>query len=338
MSSRKKIFILFFLTVSLFLISCRNSNRFQIDTRKNGIKVHIQRFDKDLITIDTTHTNTEIKKIYQDYPDFFPVFVSEILEVDPSDTDSVSLLIRNFLSDTTFAKVNSDVLEKFSDVSAIENQLSGAFTYIHHYFPDIRLPQIYFFVSGFNRSIIIHSPFIAIGSDLYLGADYPVYNQITYEYLTYAMRPENIAPDIVSALLFSAFPMNSSENRLLDNMLYRGKIMYLLSVFMSEEKPEILMGYTPQQWEWCKRYEREIWAEMIDKKSLFSTDFPVMDAYLNEAPFTAPVSQKSPGRVGTWIGWQIVKSYMEKNREVSLQQLVKENNYLQLLEKSDYRP
>lgn len=326
------------MTVSLFLISCRNSNRFQIDTRKNGIKVHIQRFDKDLITIDTTHTNAEIKKNYRNYPDFFPVFVSEILEVDPSDTDSVSLLVHNFLSDTTFAKVNRDVLEKFSDVSAIENQLSGAFTYIHHYFPDIRLPQIYFFVSGFNRSIIIHSPFIAIGSDLYLGADYPVYKQITYEYLTYTMRPENIAPDVVSALLFSAFPMNSSENRLLDNMLYRGKIMYLLSVFMPDEKPEVLMGYTPQQWEWCERYEREIWAEMIDKKSLFSTDFREMDAYLNEAPFTAPVSQESPGRVGTWIGWQIVKSYMDKNREVSLQQLVNENNYQQLLEKSDYRP
>jgi gliding motility-associated lipoprotein GldB len=338
MTSRRKIFIFIILSVSLFLISCRNSNRFHIDTQKNGIKVHIHRFDKDLINIDTAHTDTEIKKMYGKYPDFFPVFISEILDVAPSDTDSVSLFIHNFLSDTTFAKVNREVLKKFSDVSAIEHQLSDAFTYIHYYFPEIRLPEIYFFVSGFNRSIIIHSPFIAIGSDLYLGADYPVYKQITYEYLTYAMRPENIAPDIVSALLFSAFPMNSSENRLLDNMLYRGKIMYLLSVFMPEEKPEILMGYTPQQWEWCKRYEREIWAEMIDKKSLFSTDFRVMDAYLNEAPFTAPVSQKSPGRVGTWIGWQIVKSYMEKNREVSLQQLVKENNYLQLLEKSDYRP
>jgi hypothetical protein len=63
-----------------------------------------------------------------------------------------------------------------------------------------------------------------------------------------------------------------------------------------------------------------------------------MDAYLNEAPFTAPVSQDSPGRVGTWVGWQIVKSYMDKNKNVSLQQLVSENNYQQLLEKSDYRP
>ena len=78
--------------------------------------------------------------------------------------------------------------------------------------------------------------------------------------------------------------------------------------------------------------------KIIEDKALFSSDMRLINSYLDEAPFTAPVSQDSPGRVGTWIGWQIVNSYMKKNNNVSLRQLANENNYQLLLQKSDYRP
>ncbi|HOR38539.1 MAG TPA: hypothetical protein PLZ41_01130 [Paludibacteraceae bacterium] len=336
MTKKIKFFILFFLII--FLFSCQNHNRFRINTKKNEVEVRIRRFDKDLINVDTTNLKAEIRKIYKDYPVFFPVFINEILNVAPSDTDSVAKLIGDFLCNAAFQKVNKEVLKTFADVHDIEKQLSIAFTYMHHYFPEIRLPEIYFFVSGFNRSIIIYPSLIAVGADLYLGADYPLYKSFTYEYLTFNMRPESIAPDVVSTLLFSYFPMESENNRLLDNMLYNGKILFLLSVFMPDVEPSVLMGYTREQWQWCKRFEKEIWAKIIEDKALFSSDMRLINSYLDEAPFTAPVSQDSPGRVGTWIGWQIVNSYMKKNNNVSLRQLANENNYQLLLQKSDYRP
>ena len=152
------------------------------------------------------------------------------------------------------------------------------------------------------------------------------------------MRRENLASDLVSATLFRMFVMHSTEDRLLDNMIFRGKVMYLLSVFMPDEKPEILMGYSPEQWAWSKKYEKQVWTAIVDQKHLFSTDMQLINKYMNDAPFTSPISQDSPGRLGTFIGWQVVKSYMEKNSKVGLKNLMDEENCQKILEESGYKP
>ena len=335
----KKINVLILLLAGLSLLSsCSKNNRFKIDTDENRVTVKIHRFDKDLLTLDTTNLKTGVKKLYSKYPDFLPEFVYNVLDTTATDTNAVSNEFYKFLTDKTFTQVNKKTLQTFDDVSDLEKKISDAFTYIHFYFPEVKLPEIYFYVSGFNRAIMMNDKFIAVGTDLYLGSDYPAYKDYTYEYMLFNMRRECVATDLVSATLFRMFVMNSSEYRLLDNMLFRGKVMYLLSVFMPNEKPEDIMGYSDEQWKWTKKNEKEIWATIIDQKHLFSTDLQLIRKYMNDAPFTAPVSQESPGRLGTWIGWQIVESYMNKNTKVSLTDLMKDSNYQKILEKSGYRP
>lgn len=331
-------FFILILLFPLLLMSCNSSNRFNIDTNENRVVVKIKRFDKALISLDTTKIAKGVNQLQTEFPAFLPIYTSEILGVPATDTATIRNLFTKFLSNKTFAPVNKKAMETFGDVSDIENDISNAYTYIHHYFPDAKLPEIYFFVSGFNRTVIMNEQFIAVGTDFYLGADYPSYKDIMYEYMMYNARRECVATDIVSATLFRMFIMNSSEDRLLDNMIYRGKIMYLLSVFMPNEEPEDLMGYTHEQWEWSKKFEKEIWGSIIDQKDLFSTDVLLIKKYMNDAPFTSPVSQKSPGRLGTWVGWQIVDSYMKNNKDVRLRDLMSDNAYQKILEKSGYRP
>jgi len=321
-----------------FLTGCKQRNRFAIDVDKHRVEVNINRFDKALISLDTSKMHDEIVRLYEEFPDFFPVFISNILFIDPSDTLRVVEYIREFLSDDEFSGVNQAVLEQFADVSDIERLFSTAYTYIRYYFPEIVLPEIYFFVSGFNMSIIMADNIIAMGADKYLGSDFPLYQQITYRYMLINMNRENIAPDLISALLFRSFPMRSSHNRLIDNMLHRGKVMYLLSIFMPDVKDEFLIGYSTEQIRWSRRYERNIWAAMIDQKDLFSTDRFTIGQYVNEAPFTNRISPDSPGRIGTWIGWQIVRSYMQRNQHATLRDLVNTTEYQELLENSGYRP
>jgi hypothetical protein len=326
------------LIFSLLFCSCSKSSRFAIDTRKNRVEVKIHRFDKDLITLDTNRLKVSTDRLYARYPEFISAYSSEVLDTSSTDRTAISNLFVKFLKDSTFIPVNKKTLETFGDVTDIEKSVSDAFTYIHYYFPEVKLPEIYFFVSGFNRSVIMNDKFIGVGTDFYLGSDYAPYKEFTYQYLTYNMRRECVATDLVSATLFRMFVMNSSQERLLDNMLYRGKVLYLLSLFMPEEKPENIMGYTTEQWKWCKKYEKEIWAATIDQKDLFSTDMLLIRKYMNDAPFTAPISQESPGRLGTWLGWQIVESYMKSNQKVSLRNLMDDNNYQKMLEESGYRP
>lgn len=333
----KKTFI-YLISLTLFLSSCNKSNRFEIDTTKNRVDVKIQRFDKDLISLDSTNSEPALAKLYKSYAQFLPVYTAEVLNVDAKDTAAIRQLFMKYNSDKTFSKVNKTVLEKFNDISDIENTVSESYTYIRHYFPEVKLPEIYFFVSGFNRSVLMNDKFIALGTDLYLCSDYPAYKNLSYDYLLVNMRRECVATDLVSATLFRMFVMDSSKDRLLDNMIFRGKVMYLLSVFMPNEKPEDLMGYTPEQWKWCKSYKKEIWGTIIENKDLFSTNMLLISKYMNDAPFTAPVSQDSPGRLGTWLGWQIVDSYMRKNQNIGLKNLMDENNYQKILEESGFKP
>lgn len=332
------LYLISFVSIVTCGFGCRKSNRFVIDTASEKIEVQIKRFDVDLIQADTSNIESALNQLFVKYPTFMPVYVSRIIDVDINDKTKQKELIHGFLTDTAFQAVNKKVMDTFSDVSAIEASLSNSYGYIHHYFPDLKLPEIYFFVSGFNQSIIFADNIIAIGADLYLGSDYPKYKSFSYAYLLIGMQPNCIAADVISALLFKSFPIDIMQDRLLDNMLYRGKLMYLLSVVMPQQEPYELMGYTKMQWEWSRKYEKDIWETIVDRKDLYSTDMMLTRKYLNDAPFTTPISQDSPGRLGTWIGWQIIASYMDNNKNVSLTDLIKENNYQKILDNSDYNP
>lgn len=114
--------------------------------------------------------------------------------------------------------------------------------------------------------------------------------------------------------------------------------MYILATMMPQVQPYDLMGYTKFQWEWSRKYEQAVWNKMLDNKDIYSTDILLIRKYLNEAPFTTPISQESPGRLGTWIGWQIVNSYMENNQQITLVDLLNDTNYQAMLENSGYKP
>jgi len=159
-----------------------------------------------------------------------------------------------------------------------------------------------------------------------------------YEYQKKNMRKACIPVDVVSAYLFRNLPYTYTKNRLLENMIYRGKIMYLLSLLMPEYPNYEIMGYTQDEWNWCERNERAIWNKIMDQRDLFKTESMVLTSYLNDGPFTSEISQDSPGRVGTWIGWRIAESYMQHHLEVTLQQLIENNDAQQVLEQSFYRP
>jgi hypothetical protein len=336
---KSNLFFLGMIAFSLLFSSCsKSTKRFKIDTTEKRVEVKIKRFDKAMLALGDKDFKKNMAQLYVDFPKFLPVFTKEILDTSATDTAAVGNLFKTFLAAKTFVPVNKKAMETFADVTDIEKSLSDAYTYIMHYFPNAKLPEIYFFVSGLNRSVIMNNDFIGIGTDFYLGSDYKAYKDFTYKYLLYNMRRECVTADIVSATLFRMFALSNDKDRLLDNMLFRGKVMYLLSVCMPQEKPEDLMNYKPEQWKWCNKFEKNIWAAIIDHKELFSTDVQLIRKYMNDAPFTAPISQESPGRLGTWVGWQIVSSYMKNNPQVGLRDLMKDDNYQKMLENSGYKP
>ncbi len=340
------------LLLPLLCVACeRGRNYFPKHVDK--AEIQIVRFDSALLALQdlSTPLNTEVADLYSAYGEFMPFYVENIMGINAADTSEVAATLPMFLNDTVygFQETNRSVRRIYANMSDVESQLGDAFGRLRYLYPDCEVPEITCLVSGFNASLFFWEPLnievfrdeklrIGVSLDMYLGKDYPLYNKVVWNYQKQTMDKKFIAGDVVSACLFRMIPFNSSKSRLLENMLYRGKVMYLMSVLMPKEKPWDVMGYTKEQWQWLEHNERAIWQLMIDRHDIFKTENTVLTSYLNDGPYTAEVSQEAPPRLGTWIGWRIAQSYMEHNQEVSLQQLMSEPDAQKIMEQSFYRP
>lgn len=335
MNLKKIVLSIFLLILTITQVGCKQNRTYELsENAETQIKIH--RFDKALLAITPENALQSTENLFETYPKFMEVFALEVMNENPKDKAAVALLIKNYMTDSTFTQVNHDVRKTFDNVETIEQNLSLAFSKMKNAIPNFKIPEIYFFISGFNQSLLFGDGFVGIGIDMYLGSEYPAYAEIAYDYMTYNMNAESIPIDIVSALLFNQFPLIANNNRLLENMLYRAKMLYFTSIFLPNYEPYQIMGYSKYQWEWARKYENDIWLSLLDQKHLYSTDNMLIRKYLNDAPFTSPVSQESPGRLGTWVGWQIIRAYMNKNKKVTLQQLMNETNYQKILNESGY--
>ncbi|MCL2596500.1 MAG: hypothetical protein FWD66_02330 [Paludibacter sp.] len=339
----KKIFFLISIIFILCVLSlsCKNKKRFEIDyveLKKTEQQLRIIRFDSAIINLDTANVIESLKSLANKYPEIYNNYF-DMLKIDPKDTFFVGEMMIDLLTDTVYSKINAAVLGMFENVKPIEKEMASVYTYFNTYFPNIQMPKLFFFVSGCNQLIITFPGYIGIGTDWHLGKDFfDFYKNLSYEYLVQNMTPKSIPVDITLSLLQGSFKFDSQSSRLLDNILYQGKLLYFVSVMLPDESQENIAGYTSVQLAWCKKYEREIWATIIDQKHLFSSDYRLIRDYTGDGPFTLSISQDSPGRIGNWVGWQIVKSYMENNTDVTLQELALDNDFQKILEKSKYKP
>ena len=72
---------------------------------------------------------------------------------------------------------------------------------------------------------------------------------------------------------------------------------------------------------------------------LYSDDQKLIPRFVNPAPFSKfylEIDNESPGQVGAWVGWQMVRSFM-KNNDIPLSDMLK-MNAKELFEKSKYKP
>lgn len=331
---------IFVLAVAVIVMAGCHNRRQYYPRHLTEQTVQIVRFDQALMAIDSLNAPTAVPALYADYAAFMPEFAEQALGVDRRDTTYLISALPLFLADTLygFAQTNRCVAQTFADMRGIQRELNTAFSRLAYLYPDIHIPTLYTFVSGFNASVLfLEDDNMAVGLDMYLGADYPYYNQVVYNYQKQTMRKECVAGDVVSGYVFAHFPFEGKKSRLLENMLYRGKLMYLCSTLL-DEPPYEVMGYTKEQWQWCEKYERQVWNRMMDKRDLFKSEQFVMTSYLNDGPFTSEISQEAPPRIGTWVGWRIIDSYMRHHPEVSMQDLIAQTDAEMLLRESYYKP
>jgi gliding motility-associated lipoprotein GldB len=326
------------LMLALLMLSC-NRNPLKINVSDITGQVKIVRFEQELKSLGEHPDLDQINNLREKHPEFTDVFSSYVIRIGTLDGEESVGDIRAFLTDTMITSLYRLVEEKFSDFKKIETELTQAFKHYSYYFPSKPLPTIYTCISGFNESAFVAEGVIGISLDKYLGAHTAYYPMLGFpRYKQRKMIPGMIPSDVMYVWAMGEFEAGENATTLLDHMVHEGKILYFMQAMMPSAHDSLLIGYTSGQVEWCKKNETQMWTYLIEKEMLYSTKQMDVVRYINDGPQTSGFPAESPGRTGAWLGWQIIRKYMKRNPEITLANLMANNNYQEILNASAYLP
>jgi len=342
-----KKFILFFL-LSPILFSC-NTGRNAPDVSNIKVDIQLDRFDLKVFNMDTTGIEKSLSDLYVNYPSLYPIFIQNILGLDDTSQDEGMkrfIKLNHFIADS--------VQNVFNRTAEIENEFENAFKYVKYYFPFYKIPKIITIVgppdvlaktvSGEPTPDFIGPDFLGISLQFYLGKNFSLYHDdyfianVAPEFRSRRFDKKYIIADAMKLVADDIYPDNSINMGLIEQMIEKGKQWLLLDKFLPFADDSIITGYTKQQLKWCEANEGLIWNEIITtEKDIYTKEPLTIQNYIGEAPFTQSMSSASPGNIGQWVGWQIVKKFAEKNSSLSITDILK-TSPRKILELAKYKP
>jgi gliding motility-associated lipoprotein GldB len=315
----KKYIVLAFLV--FVLTSCDKKSKIEKAVEEIPVALKVERFDQAFFEA----TPKDLPNLKAEYPFFFPEEESDEVWIEK-------------MQNKDWRDLYIEVQKKYPDFGKQTTEIEDLFKHLKYYFPETILPRVYTVIGqmDYNNKAIYANDKLIIALELYLGKDVRFY---TFpEYLRQNFEERQIMPDIVTSYSLRKIPY-PADKALLSSMVYYGKELYLKDLVLPNYTDAEKIGYLPQQITWCQENESYMWRFFIEENLLFSSDSKLPNRFINVAPFSKfylEIDNESPGRVGQWIGWQIVRSFMENN-EVSLQDMLK-MDAKELFEKSKYKP
>tara|TARA_B110000459_G_C16519177_1_gene451706 strand:+ start:33 stop:1016 length:984 start_codon:yes stop_codon:yes gene_type:complete len=309
----------------LFMIlnGCEAENSLESQILSIPMTINIDRFD---LKFHRTSSDA-IPALKQAYPYLFPKVFADSVWVNRQ-KDTLQLM----LVDT--------VDEVFPSMVPLEEELEYLFKHIKHYFPKTKIPNVIGLVNNvdYQSKTIYTDSLLLISLDTYFGADHYLYQGIS-NYVKQEMDAQYLTAHVIDK--FSDYKVNPPEDRtLLSQMIFYGKKLYLKDLLIPNKTNAIKIGYTIDQEEWVRSNELYMWQFFIEKQLIYSSDPALIQRFIDPAPFSKfylEIDNESPGGIGKWLGWQIVKSYVENNPKVEINKLLSLPAQT-IFNKSNYKP
>ena len=315
----RKYFSIFILFVILF--SCDSKQEKQIDVSAIEINFSIERFDVDFYTTK----EDSLFKTKEKYPLFFPKNIPDSIWIQKiNNKDEQELFL--------------ETQKIYSNIDFLKHDLEQLFKHIKYYNSNFNAPKVVTLLSNidYQNKVIYAKDYLLISLDVYLGKDHVFYSDFP-NYIKQNYHKNNIVIDVAKAIV--SRPPTNSDRTFVSKMIAEGKNLYVLDKYLPSIKNNEKIGYSIEKNNWAIENEQQVWKYFIENKLLFSTDTKLNKRFLELAPFSKfyrAEDELSPGRIGAWIGWQIVKSFMKHN-DVSLQQLLKTPSE-EVYKNSKYKP
>ena len=330
------------LLLSVLLLSACGNKKNIPDVSDIKVDLTVKRFEKDFFAIDTNHIEASLNKLQQQYGTFLNDYLYNILSL-PAAPDSVAKNIKLFVHD--YKPVYDSAALLFSSFDKPENEIHKGLQLTKYYFPRYPLPkQIITYIGPFEGySNVLTASGIAVGLQLYFGKSFSVYQtdffrELYPDYQSKRFESGYIAVNSMTNLINDIYPPPSSSKTLIEQMVEEGKRAYVLDALLPETADTLKTGYTAAQLKGCYANEAAIWNYFIENNLLYVNDPSQLRDYTNDAPKTEALGPDSPGNIGLFIGWQIVKKWMDKKGDkMTLPQLLT-TDAKQIFGEAKYKP
>jgi len=323
--------------IMLLPFGCKKS-AFIAEVEEIEVNLPVTRFEQVLFSADPSALEDYIPQWREKYGEFLQDF-AYILQLGSVDDPQFAERLKKFVTDRSVYRAYKKTMEVFPDLQQPVAGLTTAFKHYLFYFPEKTAPEIITYVSGLTQSAITDDSLMAIGLDRYLGSDELLYSKAgIYSYLIRNMHPGKIVSDCMLFWAQTEFPFNDSIDNLITNMIYEGKLAYFAKAMLPLEADTIIWGFTGKEMEFCMSGEETMWTYLVEHKLLFSADKFVISQYTDPGPFTKDFGLNSTARAANWLGYRIVQSYMNTNPEITLPELMTDDDYMQILNLSAYNP
>lgn len=308
--------------ILLLLISCGKDNQLEAEIAKIEVDLNIERFDLAFANASPE----DLPQLKKAFPFLFSVRIPDSIWAQQ-------------MTDTLQQQLSFEVEKTFKNFDDIHDDVYRLFQHLKYYdntFSEPRVVTVTSFVDYRNKTIVTDTIAI-IALDTYLGSDHEFYADIP-RYVTQNMNKSQIVSDLADDYS-TKYIFQTERKSLLDEMVYFGKQLYFKDVMIPFKSDAEKIGYTQEQLDWSIANEAQIWSYFIEREMLYSTDNSLTSRFIADAPFSKfylELDNESPGRVGQYIGWQIVKAYMEKNDVNFMDMLQKEA--LEIFENANFKP
>ena len=315
----------FFIVVFLILlsfISCNSDNIKVVDVSSIDVEFSIKRYEIDFYK----GTKENLRLLKSKYSYLFPKSFSDSLAIAK-------------MADKQELDLFNETQKLYREINELESQLTSLFKHIKYYNPKFKSPNVTTMISNidYDSRVIYADSLLLISLDVYLGKEHKFYADYP-KYVKENNTKENIIVDVANSIIEKQL-LPLSNRSFIGKVIHEGKKMYLLDMYLPSISDKLKIGFSEEKLDWAITNEEDIWKYFIERKLLFSTDTKLNKRFLDNAPFSKfylEDDNQSPGKIGVWLGWQIVRSYMQNN-DVSLQELLIIDSE-DLFKKSKYKP
>jgi hypothetical protein len=279
-------------------------------------------------------TEEKLTEHLENYPEFSSAMFGNMGFENEAQLKTELLLIH---SDSGMQELYEEVAIHFDTVAEIEESLEDAFRGILFHFPEFKVPEVYTFVTGFGTDLIVEEDIIIIGLDYFLPEDHRFQPLELPQYIVKRYTEEHLIPTIVTAISSQFNQTDLGDRTLLAEMIFYGKAYHFTKSILPCTPDEYIIGYEKKEVLGSYANEEMIWGHFIENELLYETNAFEIRRYVGEAPFTDVISPDAPGRIGRWLGWNIVDDY-RINNNLSLSELMQQQDAREIFKLSGYKP